>query len=111
MPGTQLVNRLQDLHYRVHVPGSAEDLVAGAPNLRPMVIFMELGMQRDNICALIARLRRDPLTAHIPIVAFASEAALPIKTAAEEAGATAVVADAAVLAHLPQLLEQVLRVE
>ena len=38
LPGTQLVNRLQDLHYRVQTIESAEALPEAAREAMPMVL-------------------------------------------------------------------------
>lgn len=111
MPGSQLVNRLQDLNYRVQPLADSNQLAAIAGAEGPMLIFADLESDHSDICAVIAGLRRTPDTAHIPILAFADESAEPLQTAARQAGATVVVSNTALLAHLPNLLEQALRVE
>ena len=111
MPGSQLVNRLQDLNYRVQPLAEAGQLTAVAATDGPMFIFADLESTRDDVCAVIGQLRRNPKTAHIPILAFADESAEALQTAARQAGATVVVSNTALLAHLPNLLEQALRVE
>lgn len=111
MPGSQLVNRLQDLNYRVQPLTDANQVAACAQSEGPMLIVTDLESSHADVCALIAGLRKNPVTAHIPILAFADETAEPLQVAARQAGATLVVSNTALLAHLPQLLEQVLRVE
>jgi len=111
MPGSQLVNRLHDLNYRVELLSDAAELAARAQSDGPMLILTDLASSRADICARIAEVRQDPTTAHIPILAFADETAGSLQPAARQAGATLVVSSTALLAHLPQLLEQVLRVE
>jgi PleD family two-component response regulator len=111
MPGSQLVNRLQDLNYRVQPLTDANQLAAIAKSEGPMLIFTDLESSHSNICAVIAGLRKGSETAHIPILAFADETAEPLQAAAREAGATVVVSNTALLAQLPNLLEQALRVE
>ena len=111
MPGSQLVNRLQDLNYRVQPLTDANQLAACAQSEGPMLIVADLESSHADICAIIAGVRRSPDTAHIPILAFADETAEPLQAAARQAGATVVVSNPALLAQLPDLLEQVLRVE
>jgi CheY-like chemotaxis protein len=111
MPGSQLVNRLQDLNYRVQPLTDANQLTSIAKSEGPMLIFADLASSRSDICAVIAGLRKSPDTAHIPILAFADETAESLQAAARQAGATVVVSNTALLAQLPNLLEQALRVE
>lgn len=111
MPGSQLVNRLQDLHYRVQSVADAGRLSDCARSEGPMLVFADLSSNRTDIGAAIARLKQDPATAHIPVIAFADEGADELQSAGRQAGATLVVTDCAVLSHLPQLLEQALHVE
>ena len=111
MPGTQLVNRLQDLKYRVQVVSAPDELLAGAASAGPMLILVDLASKRLDICDLIKQLRATPATAHIPIIAFADESEDKLQSAAKEAGATLVVTDAAILPHLNQFIERALQVE
>lgn len=111
MPGSQLVNRLQDLNYRVQPLTDAHQLTAIAKAEGPMFIFADLESNQADVCGIIAGLRRNPETAHIPVLAFADETAEPLQTAARQSGATVVVSNTALLSHLPHLLEQALRVE
>ena len=111
MPGSQLVNRLQDLHYRVEPVSDPGQLCDLAHSEGPMLVFADLCSGQTDICDVIARLKQGPTTAHIPVVAFADEGADELQSAGRKAGATLVVTDSAVLSHLPQLLEQALHVE
>lgn len=111
MPGTQLVNRLQDLNYRVQVVSANDDMLAVASSAGPMLILMDLVSKRVATCDLIKSLRAAPTTAHIPIIAFADEAQDELQSSAKAAGATLVVSDAAILPHLNQFIERALQVE
>jgi CheY-like chemotaxis protein len=111
LPGSQLVNRLQDLKYRVQALTDADSLVACAQQERPMLVFADLASTRNNVSAAIRELRQNPATQHIPVVAFTPEDAAEMQAAARAAGATLVVNESAILSHLPQFLEQALRVE
>jgi CheY-like chemotaxis protein len=111
MPGSQLVNRLQDLQYRVQVVTDPGELVAVAGSAGPMLILADLVSTRADICALIQQLRRNPVTAHVPVIAFADDAEEALQGSARAAGATVVVADSAILTHLVQFIERALLVE
>lgn len=111
MPGTQLVNRLEDLRYRVQVVASGEELLAVAGTSGPMLIFADLVSKRADVCELIRKLRATETTAHIPLIGFADESEAALQASATQAGATLVVTDAAILLHLKQFIERALQVE
>jgi CheY-like chemotaxis protein len=111
LPGSQLVNRLQDLSYRVQVITEAGRLVECAEQARPMLVLADLASTRNDVCAALGRLKQNPATRHLPVVAFSEDGAGEPAVAAQAAGATLVVSDAAILSHLPQILEQALQVE
>lgn len=108
MPGSQLVNRLQDLHYRVISASETEGLVTSAKTDGPMLIFVDL--EPTGALDLIARLRADQATSHVPLIGFGAVTEASAKLA-QQKGATLVVGEPALLSHLPDLLEQALRVE
>ena len=108
LPGTQLVNRLQDLGYRVQTVSSADSLQTAAANEKPLLVFADLAAKRTKIIEAIAKLRQDPATSHLPVIGFADEKDAALHSAARAAGATLVVGDSAILAHLEQFLEQAL---
>jgi CheY-like chemotaxis protein len=111
LPGSQLVNRLQDLKYRVEAVADAERLVAHAEQTRPMLVLADLESSRNDVCAAISRLRQNPATKHLPVIAFRGENGAQLEAAAQAAGATLVVSDSAILSHLAQCLEQALQIE
>src|SRR6266705_1051913 len=78
LPGTQLVNRLQDLNYRVQTVADAATLVECAEQGRPMLVLADLESTRKDVCPAIARLKQNPATQHLPVVAFSSEAAVEL---------------------------------
>ena len=110
LPGSQLVNRLQDINYRVQAIADADRLVECAEQAKPMLVLADLESTKSNVCAAIARLRQSAATKHLPVIAFSGERAAELP-AARAAGATLVVTDAAILTHLPQFLDQALQVE
>ena len=109
LPGTQLLNRLQDLNYRVQALADTKLLVECAEQAKPMIVLVDLDSNRDQVNAAIARLKQNPATKHLPVIGFTSENAPDSKTAAPES--TLVVSEAAILNHLPQILEQALQLE
>jgi len=111
MPGTQLVNRLQDQRYRVQVVGNAAELPAVAAQHGAMLALIDLVSKKTDVCGVIRQLRATAETSHLPIIAFADEADTALQAAGKAAGATLVVTDGAILTHLPQLIEQALQVE
>jgi CheY-like chemotaxis protein len=111
LPGSQLVNRLQDLNYRVQTLGDVNSLVTCAEQAKPMLVLAELESARNDACDAIARLKQNPATRHVPVIAFARENAAELQVAAKAAGVTLLVTETALLNHLPQFLDQALQVE
>lgn len=111
LPGTQLVNRLQDLKYRVQTVSDADLLVERAQESGPMVVLADLVSAKDNVCNAIARLKQNSQTRHLPVIAFAPENEVALQKAAQSVGATLVASETVILPHLPQFLEQVLQVD
>ncbi len=111
LPGSQLVNRLQDLKYRVQVVANADRLVDCAEQAKPMLVLADLVSSRNNVCAALARLKKNAATQHLPVIVFGGENVAELQAAARAAGVTLIVSEAAVLNHLPQFLDQALQVE
>ena len=111
LPGSQLVNRLQDLNYRVQAIADAERLVDCAEEAKPMLVLADLESSQNNVCAALARLKQNAATKHLPVIAFSGENAAGLQAAAKAAGVTLIVSEAAMLNHLPQFLDQALHVE
>ena len=111
LPGTQLVNRLQDLSYRVRAVTDPATLLACAQQEKPMLVLADLESTRSDISKAIGELRRDPSTQHIPVIAIAPEGATELLDAAKAAGATLIAGETAILSHLAEFLDQALQVE
>ena len=112
MPGSQLVNRLQDLQYRVQAISDPAMLVTVAEQSKPMLVLADLAPSAEKICAALIRLKGNSETKHLPVIAFCTErTGTEIQAQAQAAGATLVVSDTALLNHLSQCLEQALQVE
>ena len=110
MPGSQLVNRLQDLNYRVLVLNQADRLVATVQRESPLLLFVDLATPGD-VCGTIATLKSTPTTAHVPVIGFAPDNAPGLLNEAQTAGANVTVNETAVINHLPQLIDQALHVD
>jgi CheY-like chemotaxis protein len=112
LPSGQLVNRLQDLGYRVQSISDPTALLSSAEREKPLLVLADLEPHQTKVCEAISQLKSHGETAHIPVIAFASSRAdAKVKSAARTAGATLVVNDTAILAHLDQFLDQALQVE
>lgn len=111
LPGSQLANRLRDLKYRVQTIADAGALLTCARQEKPMLVLIDLVSARHNLCEAISRLRNDPDTRHIPVIAFAPESNEELHQAARNAGAAIVTGDTTILPHLSHFLEQALQIE
>jgi CheY-like chemotaxis protein len=110
MPGSQLVNRLQDLNYRVLVVNSAVLLAATVKRETPLLLLADLDVRADIVGA-IEKIKADPACAHLPVIVFAPDDRPELLAAAEKAGAGLTVAESALAGHLPQLLDRALQLE
>ena len=111
LPGSQLVNRLQDLNYRVQSVSDTHLLVECCEQTKPMLVLTDLRARHKDVCDAIARLKKNPATQHVPVIAFGDEEDPELQKAALGAGVTLIVSESALLNHLPQCLDQALRVE
>ena len=111
LPGSQLVNGLQDLGYRVQTISDVRTLVLQSLQAKPLVLVVDLATSNGDVCAAICELRRNPETKHIPIIAFTDLKNEKLHAVATAAGATIVAGSDAILDQLPQLLDQALQVE
>jgi CheY-like chemotaxis protein len=110
MPGSQLVNRLQDLNYRVLAVNNAVLLAAIAKRESPLLLLADLDAEAD-ICAAIEKIKADPASSHLPIIAFAPDDRPDLLAAAEKAGANFTIGESALAGHLPQMVDRALHVE
>ena len=110
MPGSQLVNKLQDLNYRVQAVNDLASLHACARKEGPLLAIVDLA-GGDAVCNAIAALKNDAVTSHIPVIAFTAAGVEPVMAAAQKAGAKLAVSEAAITSHLSELLDQALHIE
>jgi PleD family two-component response regulator len=111
LPGSQVVNRLQDIGYRVEVLADPAALLKSAQESKPMLVLADLNCRKTDICGALARLRQNQATRHLPVIGFGGDDQRDLQSAALAAGVTLVVSDAAILQHLAQCLDQALQVE
>jgi PleD family two-component response regulator len=111
MPGSRLINRLQDLGYRVQVLSDAANLAAQAEALKPLLVMVDLISTYTDVCAAIAEMKKNPNTTHIPILAYTSSKETKLQKLARESGASMVASDDAIFDQFPQMLDQLLAVE
>jgi PleD family two-component response regulator len=111
LPGSQLINRLQDLGYRVQTLSDLAALVPRAREDRPMVALVDLNFRNADVCAGIQALRTHADTAHVPVIAFCDPKNRALQTAAHRAGATLVAASDGILEQLATLIDRAIEVE
>src|SRR6516225_10299371 len=102
LPGSQLVNRLQDLNYRVQSLTDPTLLVECCEQAKPMLLLADLRAGHNNVCAAITRLKQNPTTRHVPVIAFGDQDSPDLQKSALDAGVTLIVSESALLNHLPQ---------
>lgn len=94
----------QALGVEAEVVQSAEAAMQRARAARPRVVLIDLEARRGAGVDLLRRLREDPDTAGLTVVAFASHQNTGAIAAAREAGADRVLARSAFVRELPGLL-------
>jgi len=110
--GSQLVNRLVDLGYRVSSVVDLGTLATQAEKERPLLLVLDLSAsQNGNPLDIIQGIRSAEITTHMPILAVTQVNDPSFHARVREAGATMVAVDSAIVAELPHLLEQVLSFE
>jgi len=110
-PGSQLLNRLQDLGYAVRVLSDPGLLVQEAARVTPLLVLADLAPHENEVLSAIAELNKNSPTSHLPIIAIVKAQATDLQEKARGTGATLVVTDQAILPHLKEFLEQALQVD
>lgn len=85
---------------------SAAELLQRAGELQPRLVLVDLDARAADPPAVIARLKGDPRTRDIPILAFGSHVQREAIEAARAAGADRVLARSAFVRELPFLLRR-----
>lgn len=112
LPGNQLLNRLQDLGYRVRTVNELALLPELAARETPLFVFLELNAQAEGVCAVIRQLKASGNTSHIPVFAWLASTDRRLRDGAgrnaQAAGASVLTPGPGMLTQLPQLLDQAL---
>lgn len=111
LPGQQLLNRLKDLGYRAVAVTDATSLKEQVETQKPMLLVAEFPAEKTAVHEALASLKEHPSTAHVAVLAYTSEANPTVREAARAAGANLVASEAGLLEQLPELLDQVLRLD
>ena len=111
LPGSKVVNKLTDLGYRVKVTQVASMVIETVRQEKPIVLVADLALRHGDFCGIIAELKRNPETEHVPVLGFTNTKNQKLVDAAVAAGAKLVAADTGIIDQLPQLLDHVLAVE
>lgn len=111
LPGSQLVNRLHDLGYRVIAVEDAALLITTAEKEKALVLITDLVAKKINIFGIIKDLKAREGTSHIPVIGFAGEKNKKLHDEAVSAGANLVAFDEGVIPQLPHLLDHALHLE
>ena len=109
MPGSQLVNRLQDLGYRTDTLSEPKSLVERAEKVKPMLVVADLEPASAKVADALLRLKQNSGTSHLPIIAFCADASADLPNLAK--AATLVVTYTAIVNHLPLFLQQALQID
>ena len=110
--GSQLVNRMVDLGYRILTISDMGILASQAASEKPLLLILDLSAaQNGNPLEVIRNIRSTETTTHLPILAITQKTDPAFHGDLQKAGATLVAIDSAVIQQLPHLLEQVLSLE
>ncbi len=109
MPGSQLVNRLQDMNYRVMVVNDPAILAPTAKRETPMLLVADLARSAEVFTAIEA-IKADAATEHLGIIVYAPDKSPSLVKSAQEKDGLLAVTDSALLNHLEPLIEQALEI-
>jgi DNA-binding response OmpR family regulator len=107
---TQLAERLEALRYRMVAVADPVQLGPVAETEKPLVVLADLEGREELVARAVGQLRGQASTMHIPVIGFRRELEDAAQTALAARGFTVAASEAAILNHLPQLLEQALDV-
>jgi CheY-like chemotaxis protein len=109
--GNQLVNRLQDLGYRVEVISDGTQLSTQTASALPFVIICDLVSRGIDLVPAIRGLKQNEATGHIPVIGMTTNPDQQYHAKAVGAGASVVAMESGILVQLPQLLDMALAVD
>lgn len=111
LPGSQLVNRLQDLGYRVSQTPGASALVQTCIQEKPILVIADVREQDDAVRAALRALTSDPQTQHLPVIGIVPAKSPQTAEEIRSFGVKLVVHDSVILAHLDQFIDQALQLD
>lgn len=110
LPGSQLVNRLEDQGYRVRSVSDVALMIEVAETEKPLLIIVDMEPDHAKVAQAIVKLNGHSATSHIPIIALTPSNDAQAEQTARRAGATLVVGNSAILIHLDQFIQQALEI-
>jgi hypothetical protein len=104
----RLAERFEAIRYRVLTLNKPAELLTRAERERPMVILVDA----DTVppIPVMDQLAGNPATAHIPVISFAAAVDDAMQAALAGHRGGMLVSEAALLNHLPQLLDRALEI-
>lgn len=111
MPGSQLASQFEELEYRVVTLPDPGILLETARKEMPMLVVVDLTHRRREILVAVQNLREDPATAHVPVLAYVGRDEEKIRDEAIRAGVKILAAEAAIVLHLQQFVDQALQLD
>ncbi|MCX8155831.1 MAG: hypothetical protein N3J91_05165 [Verrucomicrobiae bacterium] len=111
LPGSQLLNRFQDMGYRVLALNDPAGLVETARREGPLLAVVDMPFSQADAARAIAELRSSPDTQHVPVIAIVPALDKEMEQKAVASQATLVAHDNAILNHLDRFLQQALQLD
>lgn len=111
LPGSQLLNRFQDMGYRVLALNDPRLLVESARREGPLITVVDMPFSQADAARAIAELRAAPDTQHVPVIAIVPAQDKELEQKAVASQATLVAHDTAILNHLDRFLQQALQLD
>lgn len=111
LPGSQLLNRFQDMGYRVLTLNDPRLLADTARREGPLLAVVDMPFTQADAARAIAELRSSHETEHVPVIAIVPAGDKNLEQKAVESRATLVAHDTTILNHLDRFLDQALQLD
>lgn len=111
LPGSQLLNRFQDMGYRVLALNDPRGLTETARKEGPLLAVVDMPFAQADAARAIAELRSTSDTHHVPVIAIVPAGDKELEQKAVTSQATLVAHDTAILNHLDRFLQQALQID
>ncbi|HZU05970.1 MAG TPA: response regulator [Chloroflexota bacterium] len=106
---SRIEQALRHLGYRAEFAPDGATLLARMRADPPALVLVDLAARGVEPVAVIQALKQDPVGCGVPVVAFGPHRDTAARTAAQQAGAVAVVANARLALDLPDLVARYAR--